>query len=212
MPLPVPQDNERQKLQLIPVENAVPAIQIAAAPKQQFRRPIAQQIQEEDLFLKSQPKPQARPQPKPQPQIPLVVEELEEFEDELEDELEELLEEAPSTPQQPKAQPIQQQRPQPPPQPRRPIDGVFVISQQEDQPDSAASPSRHVPQTDYPRRFETFTPTASESTRQKSGDDIRVADKYTMYNDDGSITWGYQSEDGSFKEETVGIDCVTRGR
>jgi hypothetical protein len=44
------------------------------------------------------------------------------------------------------------------------------------------------------------------------GDDIRVSDKYTMYNDDGSITWGYQSEDGSFKEETVGIDCVTRGR
>ena len=135
MPLPVPQEDERQKLQLIPVENAVPAIQITAAPKQQFRRPIAQQIQNEDLFLKSQPKPQARPQPKPQPQIPLVVEELEEFEDELEDELEELLEEAPSTPQQPKAQPIQQQRPQP--QTRRPIDGVFVISQQEDQPDSA---------------------------------------------------------------------------
>ena len=44
------------------------------------------------------------------------------------------------------------------------------------------------------------------------GDDIRVSDKYTTFNDDGSITWGYQSEDGSFKEETVGVDCVTRGR
>lgn len=28
---------------------------------------------------------------------------------------------------------------------------------------------------------------------------------------DGSITWGYESEDGSFKEETLGADCVVRG-
>merc|ERR1712061_211357 len=41
---------------------------------------------------------------------------------------------------------------------------------------------------------------------------ISVLDRYTVQNDDGSITWGYQTEDGSFKEETIGVDCVTRGR
>jgi len=31
-------------------------------------------------------------------------------------------------------------------------------------------------------------------------------------NDDGSITWGYENEDGTFKEETIGADCVVRGK
>lgn len=31
-------------------------------------------------------------------------------------------------------------------------------------------------------------------------------------NDDGSITWGYENEDGTFKEETLGADCVVRGK
>jgi hypothetical protein len=28
--------------------------------------------------------------------------------------------------------------------------------------------------------------------------------------EDGTITWGYENDDGSFKEEVIGIDCVTR--
>lgn len=31
-------------------------------------------------------------------------------------------------------------------------------------------------------------------------------------NDDGSMTWGYENEDGTFKEETLGADCVVRGK
>jgi len=31
-------------------------------------------------------------------------------------------------------------------------------------------------------------------------------------NEDGSITWGYENEDGTFKEETIGADCVVRGK
>ena len=57
-------------------------------------------------------------------------------------------------------------------------------------------------------------PTAQQqnniSNRRK--DRIAVVDRYTIQNDDGSFTWGYQSADGSFKEETIGNDCVTRGR
>jgi len=41
---------------------------------------------------------------------------------------------------------------------------------------------------------------------------VKVVDRYRSENADGSITWGYKSADGSFKEETIGADCVTRGR
>ncbi|EDV92560.1 uncharacterized protein LOC6563439 [Drosophila grimshawi] len=35
--------------------------------------------------------------------------------------------------------------------------------------------------------------------------------KWRDENEDGSITWGYENDDGSFKEEIIGIDCVTKG-
>merc|ERR1711962_1624821 len=41
---------------------------------------------------------------------------------------------------------------------------------------------------------------------------INTVHSYRVTNDDGSITWGYESEDGSFKEETIGVDCVTHGK
>ena len=31
-------------------------------------------------------------------------------------------------------------------------------------------------------------------------------------NEDGSFTFGYVAEDGSFREETRGVDCITRGK
>lgn len=36
--------------------------------------------------------------------------------------------------------------------------------------------------------------------------------KYREENEDGTITWGFENDDGSFKEEIIGNDCVTRGR
>jgi hypothetical protein len=35
---------------------------------------------------------------------------------------------------------------------------------------------------------------------------------YSRINEDGSFTFGYEAEDGSFKEETRGVDCVVRGK
>lgn len=41
---------------------------------------------------------------------------------------------------------------------------------------------------------------------------IQILRKYRTDNDDGSITWGFENEDGTFKEETLGTDCVIRGK
>lgn len=40
----------------------------------------------------------------------------------------------------------------------------------------------------------------------------QIIRKYRDENPDGSITWGFENDDGSYKEETIGVDCVTRGR
>lgn len=40
----------------------------------------------------------------------------------------------------------------------------------------------------------------------------QIIRKYRDENPDGSITWGFENDDGSFKEETIGVDCVTRGK
>merc|ERR1711936_366118 len=43
-------------------------------------------------------------------------------------------------------------------------------------------------------------------------DVVSTLDRYRFKNADGSITWGYKNEDGSFKEETIGVDCITHGK
>ncbi|XP_069695097.1 translation initiation factor IF-2 [Periplaneta americana] len=40
----------------------------------------------------------------------------------------------------------------------------------------------------------------------------QIVRRYREDNADGSITWGYENDDGSFKEETIGVDCVVRGK
>ncbi|XP_038120617.1 probable basic-leucine zipper transcription factor I [Culex quinquefasciatus] len=55
------------------------------------------------------------------------------------------------------------------------------------------------------------------SQRQQAEDDrrkkpvVQILRKWREEHEDGSITWGFENDDGSFKEETIGIDCVTRG-
>lgn len=39
----------------------------------------------------------------------------------------------------------------------------------------------------------------------------QILRKYREENPDGTIVWGFENDDGSFKEETIGIDCITRG-
>lgn len=38
----------------------------------------------------------------------------------------------------------------------------------------------------------------------------QILRKYREEHEDGTITWGFENDDGSYKEETIGIDCVTR--
>ncbi|KAB0802930.1 hypothetical protein PPYR_05116 [Photinus pyralis] len=41
---------------------------------------------------------------------------------------------------------------------------------------------------------------------------VQILRKYRNDNEDGSITWGFENEDGTFKEETIGADCIIRGK
>ena len=61
-----------------------------------------------------------------------------------------------------------------------------------------------------PRKFAAVKSQTKQSTNNRKR--VGIVDRYSVQNEDGSFTWGYQSADGSFKEETIGIDCVTRGR
>lgn len=38
----------------------------------------------------------------------------------------------------------------------------------------------------------------------------QILRKYREEHEDGTITWGFENDDGSFKEESIGIDCITR--
>ncbi|XP_029047895.2 extensin isoform X2 [Osmia bicornis bicornis] len=40
----------------------------------------------------------------------------------------------------------------------------------------------------------------------------QIIRRYRNDNPDGSITWGFENDDGSYKEELIGIDCITRGK
>ncbi|XP_051168579.1 uncharacterized protein LOC127286248 [Leptopilina boulardi] len=40
----------------------------------------------------------------------------------------------------------------------------------------------------------------------------QVIRRYREETDDGSIVWGFENDDGSYKEEVIGIDCITRGK
>lgn len=62
------------------------------------------------------------------------------------------------------------------------------------------APVRPAPQQKY---------TASQNREKKPV--AQIIRKYREENEDGSITWGFENDDGSFKEETIGVDCVTRG-
>lgn len=52
----------------------------------------------------------------------------------------------------------------------------------------------------------------SQSNSREKKPVAQVIRKYREDNPDGSITWGFENDDGSFKEEIIGVDCVTRGK
>jgi len=57
-----------------------------------------------------------------------------------------------------------------------------------------------------PRRRNNFV------RRKRNKARVATVERYKYENEDGSITWGYQNDDGTFKEETIGTDCITHGK
>ena len=41
---------------------------------------------------------------------------------------------------------------------------------------------------------------------------LQIIRRWREDNPDGSITWGFENDDGSYKEELIGVDCITRGK
>ncbi|CAG4999209.1 unnamed protein product [Parnassius apollo] len=60
-----------------------------------------------------------------------------------------------------------------------------------------------------PLRYKQQQSQQQEGPKQPPVQTIR---NFNRVNDDGSFTFGYESADGSFKEETRGTDCVVRGK
>ncbi|GBP42311.1 hypothetical protein EVAR_29567_1 [Eumeta japonica] len=55
-------------------------------------------------------------------------------------------------------------------------------------------------------------PLQKQTSNREKKPVAQIIRKYREENEDGSITWGFENDDGSFKEETIGVDCITRGK
>ncbi|CAH2229090.1 uncharacterized protein LOC120630098 [Pararge aegeria] len=79
-----------------------------------------------------------------------------------------------------------------------------------DEDDEYIQPVRQVTRQQAPAKShpqQKYTPTNSRDKKPVS----QILRKYRDENEDGSITWGFENDDGTFKEETIGVDCITRG-
>ncbi|CAG0878916.1 unnamed protein product [Darwinula stevensoni] len=51
-----------------------------------------------------------------------------------------------------------------------------------------------------------------EDEETESKNNVRILKSFMDKNPDGTFTFGYENEDGSYKEETRGKDCIVRGK
>lgn len=102
-------------------------------------------------------------------------------------------------------QPARQQQ-QRRPQPQQQAEAETYRQPQQTKP---AQPARQ--QVIRPQEARPYPSKASTVQKDKKPV-VQTVRKYHDENEDGSITWGYENDDGTFKEETIGIDCVTRGK
>ncbi|XP_066145476.1 uncharacterized protein [Euwallacea fornicatus] len=65
--------------------------------------------------------------------------------------------------------------------------------------------------TKIPPRQQTYEDEEDERDRRRKPVS-QILRKYRTDNEDGSITWGFENDDGTFKEETLGADCIIRGK
>lgn len=98
---------------------------------------------------------------------------------------------------------LQQYRPDPPQ--NRPL-------QQQQQPQQRAQQQQRPSPRPAPQQIFTPRENQPEGGRREKKPVAQILRKYQEENEDGSITWGYENDDGSFKEENIGIDCITRGK
>ncbi|XP_053658505.1 nematocyst expressed protein 3-like [Anopheles marshallii] len=121
-----------------------------------------------------------------------------------------------STDKEPQRFPVERPQPQPAPKQYRPA------PQQLARPAPIAAPQQQQQSFRQQQHFqdEDRRPAPQQPARQHSSQDqdrkrkpvAQILRKWREEHEDGSITWGFENDDGSFKEETIGIDCVTRGR
>ncbi|KAI4458531.1 cuticle protein [Holotrichia oblita] len=87
---------------------------------------------------------------------------------------------------------------------RRPIQRPAVVQEQFRQAPVRANPAPR-PQPQYEEEDD-------RKAYRNRKPPVQILRKYRTDNEDGSITWGYENDDGTFKEETIGVDCITRGK
>jgi hypothetical protein len=94
---------------------------------------------------------------------------------------------------------------------------ILPLRPQEDQPRRQRPEGRRrapgVPRRSRPRPAQDGNASDEEGgNRRPRPEPIKTTERYSHMNSDGSFTFGYVSEDGSFREETRGVDCITRGK
>ncbi|KAG6801431.1 hypothetical protein HZU73_03552 [Apis mellifera caucasica] len=81
----------------------------------------------------------------------------------------------------------------------------------------ASKPNKSRKPIDEPFKQQVKSPTKSVKSSQLyetrgKKPVAQIIRRYRNDNSDGSITWGFENDDGSYKEEIIGIDCITRGK
>jgi hypothetical protein len=84
--------------------------------------------------------------------------------------------------------------------------------QQDDEYDEIPSRPVHRPQTKQHHSAPPHQPQAHHHSEKPKKPVAQILRKYREEHEDGSITWGYENDDGSYKEEFIGVDCITRGK
>ncbi|XP_012272453.1 mastermind-like protein 2 [Orussus abietinus] len=94
---------------------------------------------------------------------------------------------------------------------RQPVPIKQFRPQQQQAQQSQQQP-QHQPQ---PQQQHQRAPSPPQSNTYETRGKKPVAQSIKRYredNADGSITWGFENDDGSYKEELIGVDCITRGK
>ncbi|XP_041979817.1 vegetative cell wall protein gp1 [Aricia agestis] len=83
----------------------------------------------------------------------------------------------------------------------------------DDEEDYPAQPVRQRPQEPARAPAKNTAPQRYVPSHNREKKPVaQIIRKYREENEDGTIVWGFENDDGSFKEETIGVDCTVRGK